>query len=66
MKVVVLIVVFRAKLDALRDLPAVLSRRRLVQLGRRVEAWTLRRAFRRGVLAPYLGRYSREPSHIRG
>jgi GT2 family glycosyltransferase len=53
-------VVFRAKLDALRDLPAVLRRRKLVQLGRRVDAWTLRRSFRRGALAPYLGRYSRQ------
>jgi GT2 family glycosyltransferase len=53
-------VVFRAKLDALRDLPAVLRRRKLVQLGRRVDAWTLRRAFRRGALVPYLGRYSKQ------
>jgi len=53
-------VVFRAKVDALRDLPAVLRRRKLVQLHRRVDAWTLRRAFRRGALAPYLGRYSKQ------
>jgi len=52
--------VLRAKFDALRDLPAVLKRRKLVQLGRRVDAWTLRRAFRRGALAPYLGRYSKQ------
>jgi GT2 family glycosyltransferase len=51
-------VVLRAKLDALRGLPAVLRRRRLVQHGRRVDAWTLRRSFRRGALAPYLRRYS--------
>jgi GT2 family glycosyltransferase len=53
-------VVWRAKFDALRGLPAVLRRRKLEQLGRRVDAWTLRRAFRRGALAPYLGRYSRQ------
>jgi len=51
-------VVLRAKRDALRGLPAVLRRRRLVQHGRRVDAWTLRRSFRRGALAPYLRRYS--------
>jgi GT2 family glycosyltransferase len=51
-------VVFRAKLDALRGLPSVLRRRKLVQRGRRVDAWTLRRALRRGVLGPYFARYS--------
>jgi GT2 family glycosyltransferase len=51
-------VVFRAKLDALRGLAAVLRRRKLVQRGRRVNPWTLRRALRRGVLEPYLARYS--------
>jgi GT2 family glycosyltransferase len=50
--------VFRAKRDALRGLPSVLRRRKLVQRGRRVDAWTMRRAFRRGVLGPYLARYS--------
>jgi len=51
-------VVFRAKLDALRGLPSVLRRRRLVQRTRRANAWTLRRALRRGVAAPYVARYS--------
>ena len=37
-------VVLSAKLDALRGLPLVLRRRRLVQRARRVDAWTLRRA----------------------
>jgi GT2 family glycosyltransferase len=54
-------VVLRAKLDALRALPAVLRRRKLVQLDRRVDAWTLRRSFRRGALVPYLGRYTNPP-----
>jgi GT2 family glycosyltransferase len=51
-------VVFRAKLDALRGLAAVLRRRKLVQRNRRVNAWAFRRALRRGVLEPYLARYS--------
>jgi GT2 family glycosyltransferase len=51
-------VVLRAKLDALRGLPSVLSRRRLVQRARRVDAWTLRRALRHGIVAPYVARYS--------
>jgi GT2 family glycosyltransferase len=50
-------VVLRAKLDALRGLPSVLGRRRLVQQARRVDAWTLRRALRRGILAPYVARH---------
>lgn len=45
-------VVFRAKLDAVRGLPSVLRRRKLVQGSRRVNAWTLRRAFSRGLAAP--------------
>jgi GT2 family glycosyltransferase len=53
-------VVWRAKIDAIRGLPAVLRQRRSVQASRRVAAWTLRRAFRRGPLAPYVGRYSTE------
>jgi GT2 family glycosyltransferase len=53
-------VVWRAKRDAIRGLPSVLRRRKLVQRDRRVDAWTLRRAFRRGPLAPYVGRYSTE------
>jgi hypothetical protein len=51
-------VVFRAKLDALRGLRPILRRRKLVQGGRRVDAWILRQAFRRGALAPYRARYS--------
>ncbi len=51
-------VVLRAKLDALRGLPAVLSRRRVVQQARRLDAWTLRRALRHGLVAPYVARYS--------
>ena len=55
-------VVFRAKRDAILGLPSVLRRRKLVQRGRRVDVWTLRRALRRGALAPYLSRYSMEAS----
>ena len=55
-------VVWRAKIDAVRGLPSVLRQRTLVQRGRRVDAWTLRRAFRHGLLAPYLARYSRQAS----
>jgi GT2 family glycosyltransferase len=51
-------VVLRAKLDALRGLPSVLGRRRAVQQGRRVDAWTVRRALRHGLAAPYMARYS--------
>jgi GT2 family glycosyltransferase len=51
-------VVFCAKLDALRGLRSILKRRKLVQRGRRVDAWMLRRALRRGALAPYRARYS--------
>ena len=54
-------VVLKAKLDALRGLPSVLSRRRLVQRTRRLDAWTLRRALRHGIAAPYVGRYSSAP-----
>ena len=51
-------VVFRAKLDAVRGLPSILRKRTLVQAGRRVNPWTLRRALRRGFLVPYARRYS--------
>jgi GT2 family glycosyltransferase len=51
-------IVFRAKLDALRGLPSVLRRRRLVQHERRIDGWALRPALRRGAVAPYLRRYS--------
>lgn len=50
-------VVLAAKIDALLDLPAVLRQRTGVQRERRVGAWALRRAFTRGVLAPYIARY---------
>jgi GT2 family glycosyltransferase len=53
-------VVWRAKLDAVRGLPAVLRRRKRVQATRRVTIRALRQALRRGVLAPYVGRYSTE------
>jgi GT2 family glycosyltransferase len=46
-------VVLKAKIDAIRGLPAVLRQRRLVQSARRVGAWTLRKSFRRGVTAAY-------------
>jgi hypothetical protein len=51
-------VVLRAKFDALRGLPSVLRRRRLVQHERRIDGWALRPALRRGAVAPYLRRYS--------
>jgi GT2 family glycosyltransferase len=51
-------VVLKAKLDALRGLPAVLKRRRVVQRMRRVDVWTLRRALTGGVIAPYISRHS--------
>jgi GT2 family glycosyltransferase len=54
-------VVWKAKLDALRGLPAAFRRRRLVQRDRRVDVWTLRRALRHGALTPYVGRYSGQP-----
>jgi GT2 family glycosyltransferase len=50
-------VVLRAKLDALRGLPSVFKRRRLVQQGRRTDVWSLRKAFRRGLVAPYVSRH---------
>lgn len=51
-------VVVKAKLDALRGLWSILKRRKGVQATRRVNAWALRRALRRGVAVPYMGRYS--------
>jgi GT2 family glycosyltransferase len=53
-------VVLRAKLDALFGLRAVLRDRRTVQQSRRVDPWILRKAFRRGVMAPYVARYTLE------
>ncbi len=57
-------VALKAKIDALRGLPWVIKERRRVQLKRRVGAWTLRRALRKGVLAPYISRYSTNPSAL--
>jgi GT2 family glycosyltransferase len=51
-------VVFKAKLDAWRALPAVLRDRRAVQRVRRVGLRTLRRALARRVVAPYVERYA--------
>ena len=51
-------VALRAKLDALRGLPSVLGRRRLVQHERRIDGWALRPALRHGAAAPYLRRYT--------
>jgi GT2 family glycosyltransferase len=50
------LVVLRAKLDALRGLPSVLKRRRLVQQARRADVGVLRKAFRHGLAAPYVNR----------
>jgi GT2 family glycosyltransferase len=46
-------VVFKAKLDALRGLPAVLRQRKSVQSARTIEPWALRKSLKRGVLAAY-------------
>ena len=51
-------VVLRAKFDALRGLPSVLRRRRLVQHERRIDGWALRPALLGGAVAPYLRRYT--------
>jgi GT2 family glycosyltransferase len=51
-------VVWKAKLDALRGLPEVLRQRRFIQQERAVDATTIDRALRHGVLAPYTGRYT--------
>jgi hypothetical protein len=51
-------VVFRAKLDALRGLPSVLRKRKIVQALRRTNPWSLRRSLRRGFVVPYARRYS--------
>jgi GT2 family glycosyltransferase len=54
------LVALRAKLDALRALPQVLSDRRVVQRQRKVDAGTLRGAFAPGAGTPYLrlGRFA--------
>ena len=51
-------VVLRAKVDALRGLRIVLARRKLVQRARQADAWVVRAAMARGVLAPYRARYT--------
>jgi GT2 family glycosyltransferase len=51
-------VVWKAKLDALRALPAILRDRRMVQRDRRVDAATIDRALSHGVLSPYIRRYT--------
>jgi GT2 family glycosyltransferase len=50
--------VWRAKWDAIRGLPAVLKQRRLLQTSRRIGAMELRRAMLRGLMRPYVRRYS--------
>jgi GT2 family glycosyltransferase len=49
---------FRAKLDALRGLRAVLRERKAIQRTRRADARTLAAAMSRGIMTPYIGRYS--------
>ncbi len=51
-------VVWKAKLDAISALPALIRQRSEVQRSRRVSVDVLRRAFTHGVMGPYLGRYS--------
>jgi GT2 family glycosyltransferase len=51
--------VWRAKIDALRGLPSVLTRRRAVQASLQVNPWTLRRSMCVGFAVPYVARYSR-------
>jgi GT2 family glycosyltransferase len=55
-------IVWRAKLDALRALPAILGDRSAVQAGRTVRSFVLRRAFRRGVAAAFRRHSFREPA----
>ncbi|HVH25669.1 MAG TPA: glycosyltransferase family 2 protein [Vicinamibacterales bacterium] len=50
--------VWRAKIDALRGLPAVWRRRKRVQAVLHVDPWALRRSMRVGIAVPYLRRYS--------
>jgi GT2 family glycosyltransferase len=51
-------VVWRAKWDALKGLPNILQQRRVVQASRVVPDRALRDVFRRGLLTPYLRRYT--------
>ena len=55
-------VVWRAKFDALRGLPAVLRQRREVQGLRRADLATLRAAFLHGLSTPYVRRYTTNAS----
>jgi GT2 family glycosyltransferase len=52
------LVVWKAKLDALRGLPSVLHARRAVQRSRRADVAALRDVFLPGMFTPYLRRYS--------
>jgi hypothetical protein len=54
-------VVLKAKLDAIRGLPDIIKRRRMVQETRSANAWALRRALRRDLAAPYIARHSSPP-----
>jgi GT2 family glycosyltransferase len=58
-------VVWKAKLDALRGLPAVLRERARVQSTRRVDTSTVRLALVRRISAPYLSRYSTPGTALR-
>jgi GT2 family glycosyltransferase len=49
---------FRAKVDALRGLRAILRQRRLVQRTRVTDVRTLRKAMTGGIATPYIDRYS--------
>lgn len=51
-------VVWRAKLDAIRSLPAIIRERGEVQRSRRVDVDVVRRALTHGMTGPYLRRYS--------
>lgn len=57
-------VVWRAKWDAVRALPAVIKQRREVQRSRRVGVDVLRRVFTHGVMGPYLRRYSSSAGQV--
>jgi GT2 family glycosyltransferase len=54
-------VVLKAKLDAIRGLPDIIKRRRMVQETRSANVWALRRALRRDLAAPYIARHSSPP-----
>src|SRR5688572_22663620 len=54
-------VAWRAKRDAVLGLPTALRQRRSLQLNRRADWRTVRRAMVRGLAAPYVGRYAAPP-----